>query len=140
MPRTCDLSGNESVLTATTTPATPIIPKTDPKCLIDGKASSAQYVVVLIFGQVLLGIGGSPIFTLGTTYIDNHVSKEKSSIYLGVLLCFRKTCKEVLVACMYVMVAVGPVCGFGLGALMLSQYVAPPEPAELPDQAVIGLW
>ena len=41
---------------------------------------------------------------------------------------------------MYVMVAVGPVCGFFLGSLMLSTYVSPPEPADLPDSAFIGLW
>jgi hypothetical protein len=81
----CFLQTNKSwpssAFFTTTTP--PNGNNTNPKCLIDGKASSNQYVFVLVCGQILLGIGGSPIFTLGTTYIDNHVSKESSSMYLG---------------------------------------------------------
>ncbi|GIY28152.1 hypothetical protein CEXT_4211 [Caerostris extrusa] len=50
-------------------------------------------------------VGGTPIFTLGTTYIDDHVKKESSSMYIG---------------CMYSMVAFGLVCGFLLGGYLLS--------------------
>ena len=35
------------------------------------------------FLQLLLGCGGSPLFTLGTTYIDNHVKRDSSSMYIG---------------------------------------------------------
>ena len=58
--------------------------------------------------QLLLGCGGSPLFTLGTTYIDNHVKRDSSSMYIGV---------------MYSMCAFGPVCGFLLGAYLLSHPV-----------------
>uniref|UniRef100_A0A914W9C0 Solute carrier organic anion transporter family member n=1 Tax=Plectus sambesii TaxID=2011161 RepID=A0A914W9C0_9BILA len=104
--------------------------KSEPKCdegLFAGlQAASASHLVpILMLAQVFLGIGGSPIFTLGTTYIDNQVDKESSSVYL---------------AFMYMMVAFGPVCGFLLGAAMLSKYVYPSKPVDLPDSAFIGLW
>jgi len=58
--------------------------------------------------QLLLGCGGSPLFTLGTTYIDNHVKRDSSSVYIGF---------------MYSMCAFGPVCGFLLGAFLLGHHV-----------------
>ena len=48
------------------------------------------------------------MFTLGTTYIDNHVKRDDSSMYIGI---------------MYSMCAFGPVCGFLLGAYLLSHPV-----------------
>lgn len=41
------------------------------------------YVLILISAQVLIGTGGTPVLTLGTTYVDNHVQKEKAPVYLG---------------------------------------------------------
>lgn len=65
-------------------------------------------IVIFMIAQMLLGCGGSPLFTLGTTYIDNHVKRDDSSMYIGI---------------MYSMCAFGPVCGFLLGAYLLSHYV-----------------
>jgi hypothetical protein len=42
-----------------------------------------SYVFILMLAQLLIGSGGSPIFTLGTTYIDNHVTKCKAPSYIG---------------------------------------------------------
>lgn len=54
----------------------------DPLC--DAKLSSPLfYVLILIVAQLLIGIGGSPLYTLGTTYIDNHVSRTKAPSYIG---------------------------------------------------------
>lgn len=33
--------------------------------------------------QILHGIGASPLYTLGVTYIDENVSRKMSSVYLG---------------------------------------------------------
>ena len=41
------------------------------------------YVLILMSAQILIGTGGTPILTLGTTYVDNHVSKDKAPAYLG---------------------------------------------------------
>lgn len=49
----------------------------------DDSTFVTRYVYILIFSQVLLGAGGSPLFTLGTAYIDNHVEKDNAAIYLG---------------------------------------------------------
>lgn len=39
--------------------------------------------MLFVLAQLLLGCGGSPLFTLGTTYIDDHVRPESASLYIG---------------------------------------------------------
>ncbi|XP_071081222.1 solute carrier organic anion transporter family member 4C1-like [Haliotis cracherodii] len=43
------------------------------------------YFSILLVGQVLTGIGSSPIFTLGFAYIDNNASVTMAAILIGVL-------------------------------------------------------
>ncbi|XP_059175220.1 solute carrier organic anion transporter family member 5A1-like [Physella acuta] len=66
------------------------------------------YVLVLVAAQIMIGTGGTPIMTLGVTYVDNHVAKEKSPAYL---------------ACIHASGVLGPVLGYALGALLLQYYV-----------------
>jgi len=42
--------------------------------------------MLFVLAQLLLGCGGSPLFTLGTTYIDDHVRPESASLYIGTSL------------------------------------------------------
>lgn len=79
--------------------------ETDPTLCNEGRSSNTLYIMIFMIAQILIGSGGTPIFTLGTTYIDDHVKKESSSMYIG---------------CMYSMVAFGLVCGFLLGGYLLS--------------------
>ncbi|XP_037038961.1 solute carrier organic anion transporter family member 5A1 [Bradysia coprophila] len=72
---------------------------------IQGKSSTFGPVLLFVIAQLLLGCGGSPLFTLGTTYVDDHVKTESASMYIG---------------CIYSMAAFGPVLGFLLGAYLLS--------------------
>jgi organic anion transporter 3A len=72
---------------------------------IKSNPSTFGPVFFFVVAQVLLGCGGSPLFTIGTIYVDDHVKKESSSMYIGV---------------MYSMAAFGPVLGFLLGAYLLS--------------------
>lgn len=72
---------------------------------IEGKSSAFGPVMLFVIAQLLLGCGGSPLFTLGTTYVDDHVRAENSSMYIG---------------CMYSSAAFGPVLGFLFGAYLLS--------------------
>jgi len=77
-------------------------------CISKPNKSSAMPIFIFMIAQLLLGCGGSPLFTLGTTYVDNHVKRDDSSMYIGI---------------MYSMCAFGPVCGFLLGAFLLSNHV-----------------
>uniref|UniRef100_A0A2P2I6E8 Solute carrier organic anion transporter family member 4A1-like n=1 Tax=Hirondellea gigas TaxID=1518452 RepID=A0A2P2I6E8_9CRUS len=99
----------------------------------EGEAAPFQMTPVLLFmaGQLLLGAGGSPLLTLGTTYIDDHVRREDSSLYIGII---------------YTMGAFGPVLGFLLGGYLLSFYV---DTFFIPDSQItierthprwIGMW
>ena len=38
---------------------------------------------ILLFGQVLMGLGTTPLYTLGIAYIEDSVAKNKAPIYLG---------------------------------------------------------
>lgn len=41
------------------------------------------YIAIFILAQTLIGIGSSPILTIGLSYIDNFVKKSASAQYIG---------------------------------------------------------
>ncbi len=47
------------------------------------KQQNQFFFFLLLCGQILHGIGASPIYTLGVTYLDESVSEESSALYLG---------------------------------------------------------
>ena len=51
--------------------------------LCDNKANTNMMYLLLIGAQVLLGIGATPVQPLGVSYIDDHVKKKDSSLYIG---------------------------------------------------------
>lgn len=77
--------------------------------------------IIFIIAQLLIGCGGSPLFTLGITYIDNHVPSKSSSLYIGAV---------------YAMAAFGPVLGFLTGAYFLSV----PSGSIGSDGKPYGIW
>ncbi|XP_055847332.1 solute carrier organic anion transporter family member 5A1 [Episyrphus balteatus] len=93
------------------------------------KSSTFGPVLLFVIAQLLLGCGGSPLFTLGTTYVDDHVKTESSSMYIG---------------CMYSMAAFGPVLGFLLGAYLLSFHMDSLSSAIISidpgDRRWVGMW
>lgn len=81
------------------------------RCAGNAKNWISNYKVVFIIAQLIHGVGASPLYTLGTTFLDGCVPMKMSSIYLGVF---------------YAMGAVGPALGFVLGSLFLKIYIDAP--------------
>lgn len=57
----------------------------------------------LLTGGVLYGVGCTPFFNIGVTFVDDHVSKTQSSFYFGILFCVR---------------TIAPVLGFLIGGAL----------------------
>ncbi|NXX98953.1 SO4C1 protein, partial [Centropus bengalensis] len=77
-------------------------------CSTSTKSSLHNYLYIFILGQLLLGVGGTPLYTLGTTFIDDSVPKHKSSLYIGIG---------------YAMSLLGPAIGYVLGGQLLNIYI-----------------
>ncbi|XP_047412528.1 solute carrier organic anion transporter family member 4C1 isoform X1 [Sciurus carolinensis] len=71
-------------------------------------SSLSNYLYVFILGQLLLGTGGTPLYTLGTAFIDDSVPTDKSSLYIGIG---------------YSMSILGPAIGYVLGGQLLTMYI-----------------
>ncbi|XP_054909363.1 solute carrier organic anion transporter family member 3A1 [Poeciliopsis prolifica] len=76
--------------------------------LCANKANTNMMYLLLIGAQVLLGIGATPVQPLGVSYIDDHVKKKDSSLYIGIL---------------FSTLVFGPACGFILGSICTKFYV-----------------
>ncbi|NXB21749.1 SO4C1 protein, partial [Rhagologus leucostigma] len=77
-------------------------------CSASTNSSLHKYLYVFILGQLLLGVGGTPLYTLGTAFIDDSVPKHKSSLYIGIG---------------YAMSLLGPAVGYVLGGQLLKVYI-----------------
>ncbi|NXH97731.1 SO4C1 protein, partial [Pachycephala philippinensis] len=77
-------------------------------CSASTNSSLHKYLYVFILGQLLLGVGGTPLYTLGTAFIDDSVPKHKSSLYIGIG---------------YAMSLLGPAIGYVLGGQLLKVYI-----------------
>ncbi|KAL2088566.1 hypothetical protein ACEWY4_015465 [Coilia grayii] len=80
----------------------------DPGYLCGNRANTNMMYLLLIGAQVLLGIGATPVQPLGVSYIDDHVRREDSSLYIGIL---------------FSTLVFGPACGFILGSFCTKFYV-----------------
>uniref|UniRef100_A0A8C8B5M2 Solute carrier organic anion transporter family member n=1 Tax=Otus sunia TaxID=257818 RepID=A0A8C8B5M2_9STRI len=98
-------------------------------CSASTKSSLPNYLYVFILGQLLLGVGGTPLYTLGTAFIDDSVPKHKSSLYIGIG---------------YAMSLLGPAIGYILGGQLLNIYIdiQIPESTKMDqdDPRWLGAW
>ncbi|XP_040018991.2 solute carrier organic anion transporter family member 3A1 [Gasterosteus aculeatus] len=76
--------------------------------LCNNRTNTNMMYLLLIGAQVLLGVGATPVQPLGVSYIDDHVKKKDSSLYIGIL---------------FSTLVFGPACGFILGSLCTKFYV-----------------
>ncbi|XP_007891308.2 solute carrier organic anion transporter family member 3A1-like [Callorhinchus milii] len=77
------------------------------KSCAETETTNMMYVLVIV-AQVIIGAGATPIQPLGVSYIDDHVRKRDSSLYIGVL---------------FTTMLFGPAFGFMLGSLFTTIYV-----------------
>ncbi|XP_051955483.1 solute carrier organic anion transporter family member 2B1-like isoform X2 [Xyrauchen texanus] len=63
---------------------------------------------ILLFGQLLFGIGGVPIQPFGISYIDDYAKTRNSPFYLGIL---------------FAVTVIGPAFGYMMASLLLHLYV-----------------
>ncbi|ELK24210.1 Solute carrier organic anion transporter family member 3A1, partial [Myotis davidii] len=80
----------------------------DPDLICRNRTTTNMMYLLLIGAQVLLGIGATPVQPLGVSYIDDHVRRKDSSLYIGIL---------------FTMLVFGPACGFILGSFCTKIYV-----------------
>ncbi|GCB69784.1 solute carrier organic anion transporter family member 3A1 isoform X2 [Scyliorhinus torazame] len=83
-------------------------PDQETKIICRSRTSTNMMYLLLIGAQVLLGIGATPVQPLGVSYIDDHVQRKDSSLYIGIL---------------FTTLVFGPACGFILGSLCTKFYV-----------------
>ncbi|OWF53434.1 solute carrier organic anion transporter family member 4A1-like [Mizuhopecten yessoensis] len=70
--------------------------------------SLSYYKYMFYFAMLIMGSGGSPLFTLGPTYLDDSVPVKSASTYLGIY---------------HAMNILGPGVGFLVGGAFLKLYV-----------------
>ncbi|KAK8728947.1 hypothetical protein OTU49_008891 [Cherax quadricarinatus] len=92
---------------------------------VENWLSSFRHIFVL--GQFLHGVGATPLYTLGITYLDESVPVKMSSMYLGIF---------------YAMAVLGPALGYLLGGQFLKVYIDAPsvDPTRLGLRANSDLW
>uniref|UniRef100_UPI00398EF65F solute carrier organic anion transporter family member 4C1-like isoform X3 n=1 Tax=Pristiophorus japonicus TaxID=55135 RepID=UPI00398EF65F len=100
-----------------------------PECNPSTMLTSSNFIFVFLLGQLLHGVGGTPLYTLGMVYIDDSVSTVKSSLYIGIGNG---------------MSVLGPAVGYILGGQLLDIYIDVNEVSTIPllqkDPRWLGAW
>jgi len=86
-----------------------------------------QLRYLFYIGQIIIGIGASPISTLGITYLDENVPQTKSSLYHAIFCSFR---------------LIGPGFGYLLSGIFLnhSTNLQSKNRLKTDDSQFIGAW
>ncbi|XP_076456396.1 solute carrier organic anion transporter family member 4C1-like [Babylonia areolata] len=78
------------------------------QCDTEQENGLSRYLYMFIVGQMLHGVGGTTIYTVGVTLIDDSVRPSTTPLYLGIL---------------YGSAVLGPGLGYVVGGQFLSYYV-----------------
>lgn len=54
-------------------------------CLAGKEEATPSVYPLFLFGQILLGMGAAPMFTIGLTYVDENTQPKMVSMYTGSL-------------------------------------------------------
>ncbi|XP_056393508.1 solute carrier organic anion transporter family member 4C1-like [Hyla sarda] len=98
-------------------------------CIDKTGSSLSNYLYVFVLGQLLMGVGGTPLYTLGTAFFDDSLPTHKSSLYIGIA---------------YGMSVVGPAIGYLIGGQLLNIYIdfdkVDSVPLSTSDPRWLGAW
>ncbi|EMP35838.1 Solute carrier organic anion transporter family member 4A1 [Chelonia mydas] len=87
----------------------------------------SNYRFVFMLGQFLHGIGATPLYTLGVTYLDENVKSNYSPVYIAIF---------------YTAAILGPAAGYLVGGMFLNIYTEIGKQIDLtPDNTLwVGAW
>ncbi|XP_074867521.1 solute carrier organic anion transporter family member 4A1 [Carettochelys insculpta] len=90
-------------------------------------SSLSNYRFVFMLGQFLHGIGATPLYTLGVTYLDENVKSNYSPVYIAIF---------------YTAAILGPAAGYLAGGIFLNIYTEIGKQIDLtPDNTLwVGAW
>lgn len=54
----------------------------------DQEAGQSSYRFLFMLGQFLHGVGATPLYTLGVTYLDENVGSDYAPVYIGECVCW----------------------------------------------------
>nr|XP_029506187.1 solute carrier organic anion transporter family member 4A1-like [Oncorhynchus nerka] len=97
------------------------------RCHDNEGGSLSSYRFVFMLGQFLHGVGATPLYTLGVTYLDENVKSSYAPVYIGIF---------------YTAAIVGPAAGYLLGGYFLNIYTEIHMTTELtPENPLwVGAW
>nr|XP_033770634.1 solute carrier organic anion transporter family member 4A1 [Geotrypetes seraphini] len=93
----------------------------------ESASSLSRYRFVFMLGQFLHGIGATPLYTLGVTYLDENVKSHYSPVYVGIF---------------YTSAIIGPAVGYLAGGRFLKMFTEIDAHTDLtPENPLwVGAW
>uniref|UniRef100_A0A3B5KDF3 Solute carrier organic anion transporter family member n=1 Tax=Takifugu rubripes TaxID=31033 RepID=A0A3B5KDF3_TAKRU len=93
----------------------------------DKEAAQSSYRFLFMLGQLLHGVGATPLYTLGVTYLDENVRSNYAPVYIGIF---------------YTAAILGPAVGYLLGGYFLNIYTEIHLRTDLSpeDPHWVGAW
>lgn len=92
----------------------------------DRASGLSSYRLIFMLGQLLHGVGATPLYTLGVTYLDENVKSSYSPIYIAI----------------FYTAILGPAAGYLIGGAMLNVYTEVGQRTELTTDSPlwVGAW